>query len=84
VFTECPRGDGQRAEEKRSFKLPHSQIVSQFDGSSMANFPAVKIAGFGVQKEYCRGEIGIQRLNMVNTLFLVNNRTGCRFITVDA
>ena len=46
--------------------------------------PAVKIGRLGVRKEYQRKDIGTHLLNMVKRLFLTNNRTGCRFITVDA
>jgi hypothetical protein len=50
----------------------------------LQSFPAVKIARLGVQQDYCRGGIGTHLLNMIKSLFLINNRTGCRFITVDA
>lgn len=46
--------------------------------------PAVKLTRIGVQKEYQRKNIGSHVLNMVKRLFLTDNRTGCRFITVDA
>jgi GNAT superfamily N-acetyltransferase len=58
-------------------RLPHKKRF-------LHSFPAVKIARLGVQKEYCRGGIGTHLLNMIKALFLTNNRTGCRFITVDA
>lgn len=46
--------------------------------------PAVKIARLGVQKDLQNQDIGTYLINMVKQLFLINNRTGCRFITVDA
>ena len=57
-------------------KLPH--------GKRYNNLPAVKIARLGVKKEYQRSGIGSHLLNMTKLLFLTDNRTGCRFITVDA
>lgn len=48
------------------------------------NLPAVKLTRFGVQKEYQRMSIGSHVLNMIKELFVTDNRTGCRFVTVDA
>ncbi len=46
--------------------------------------PAVKIARFGVSKIFQRMHIGTYALNLVKSFFINDNRTGCRFITVDA
>ena len=46
--------------------------------------PAVKIGRIGVQKDYQRNHIGTYLINLTKRLFTTNNRTGCRFITVDA
>ncbi len=46
--------------------------------------PAVKIARMGVRSEFQGNNIGSYVINMVKRLFIVDNRTGCRFITVDA
>ena len=46
--------------------------------------PAVKLTRMGVVKELQGLNIGTQALNMVKQLFTTDNRTGCRFITVDA
>lgn len=48
------------------------------------SYPAVKIARFGVQKEFRRKNIGTHTMNMIKKMFVTNNRTGCRFLTVDA
>ena len=48
------------------------------------SYPAVKIARLGVKKDFQGMNIGTYLLNMVKELFLTDNRTGCRFITVDA
>ena len=47
-------------------------------------YPAVKIARFGVIKELQNSGIGSHVINMIKKLFLTNNRTGCRLITLDA
>lgn len=47
-------------------------------------FPAVKVCRLGVHAEFQRKGIGTQVLNTLKGLFLTENRTGCRFITVDA
>ena len=46
--------------------------------------PAVKLTRFGVQKEFQGKNIGTHALNMTKKLFITDNRTGCRFLTVDA
>jgi GNAT superfamily N-acetyltransferase len=46
--------------------------------------PAVKIGRLGVVKSFQGKNIGSHLLNMTKKLFVTNNRTGCRFLTVDA
>lgn len=48
------------------------------------SLPAVKITRFGVHKELQGNNFGTHIINMVKYLFLTDNRTGCRLITVDA
>lgn len=57
-------------------KLPRSK--------HRGDYPAVKIGRLAVSKEYCGKGHGRRMLNYVKHLFITNNRTGCRFITVDA
>lgn len=49
-----------------------------------SSYPALKIGRLGVHEEYQRLNIGTTLLHIVKNLFLTHNRTGCRFITVDA
>ncbi len=52
-----------------------------------ASYPAVKIGRFGIRLEYQRNatlRLGSLFLFMFKNLLLHENRTGCRFITVDA
>ena len=48
------------------------------------SYHAVKIGRLGVCAEMQRGGLGRQILDWLKILFLTANRTGCRFITVDA
>ena len=47
-------------------------------------YPAVKIGGIGVNKEYQRRNIGTQMMDFIKRFFILENKTGCRFLTVDA
>ena len=47
-------------------------------------YPAVKIARLGVCKNHQGHGIGTKLLNMCKKMFVCENRTGCRFMTVDA
>jgi GNAT superfamily N-acetyltransferase len=46
--------------------------------------PAVKITRLGVSDVFRGNGLGTKVINMVKSFFLTENRTGCRFITVDA
>lgn len=48
------------------------------------NFPAVKIGRLAVHRELQGANIGTDILNLLKILFITNNRTGCRFIVVNA
>jgi hypothetical protein len=50
----------------------------------MKGYPAVKIGRFGVNQQYKRMKIGTQLLDSIKISFINNNKTGCRYITVDA
>jgi GNAT superfamily N-acetyltransferase len=49
-----------------------------------SRYPAMKIGRFGVSKNYKGKKIGSELLIYLKYLFITGNRTGCRFITVDA
>jgi GNAT superfamily N-acetyltransferase len=57
--------------------LPHKK-------RSHKSFPAVKIARLAVHKGFHSGGVGTHLLNMTKSLFLNDNRTGCKFLTIDA
>jgi hypothetical protein len=66
----------------RSFWNKFSRIIP--NRKRMKGYPAVKIGRFGVNMRYKRNKIGTQLLDFVKMFFLDNNKTGCRYITVDA
>jgi len=56
---------------------------------NLANYPyksspAVKIGRLGVSVEWQGGGIGTELLTMIKDFMLTDNRTGCKYITVDA
>ena len=57
-------------------KLPH--------GKRYNSYPAMKIGRLGVSILHKNKGWGTDILNYLKDLFVTNNRTGCRFITVDA
>ena len=48
------------------------------------SYPAVKICRLGVDEDFHGNGIGSILLDFIKSYFLVDNKTGCRFITVDA
>ena len=47
-------------------------------------YPSVKIGRFAASKKYEGKDIGSQILNFIKIFFTASNKTGCRFITLDA
>ncbi len=47
-------------------------------------YPAIKITRLGVNAMVHGKKIGSQLLDLVKEFFTTDNRSGCRFITVDA
>lgn len=50
----------------------------------MKSYPAVKIGRLGTSIKYARQGVARELIDLVKLRFAVNNRTGCRFLTVDA
>lgn len=48
------------------------------------SYPAMKIGRLGVHKDYKKCGYGRAILDYLKVLFITDNRTGCKFITVDA
>lgn len=54
------------------------------NGKRYRSYPAVKIGRLGVSKRYAGQSIGTMILMQLKMVFSHLNRSGCRFITVDA
>lgn len=54
------------------------------DHNGFKSYPCVKLARLGVSKHHQSKGIGAFLINHIKDLFVDNNKTGCRFITVDA
>ena len=54
------------------------------EGKKYSFYPAVKIGRFGVNKEFQGQGIGVQMMDYIKWFFVSTNKTGCRFLTVDA
>ena len=50
----------------------------------LKSYPAVKLCRLAVDKQAWGNQIGSSLLDYIKSLFVINNKTGCRFITVDA
>lgn len=50
----------------------------------LKSYPAIKICRLGIDKTIQGRQIGTFILDFVGTLFITDNISGCRFITVDA
>lgn len=58
-------------------EIPHAKVYP--------TFPAVKIGRLGVDSNFQGNKLGNQLMNFIKAWFCdINNKTGCRFITVDA
>lgn len=44
----------------------------------------MKIGRLGVHKDVKRKQVGTNLLELIKEIFVTNNRTGCRFLTVDS
>lgn len=62
----------------------YKKDVELHPSKQVRHLPAVKLARFGVCKEYQRRSIGTYAINLVKRLFVTDNRTGCRLLIVDA
>ena len=66
------------------FTLHNDAITITTEGYAYKSSPAVKIGRLGVHADLQGQGIGTEILSMVKTFMCANNRTGCRYITLDA
>lgn len=50
----------------------------------LKSYPAIKICRLGIDKSVQGQQIGTFLIDFVGTLFINDNKSGCRFLTVDA
>ncbi len=50
----------------------------------LKSYPAVKLCRLAVDQNAKGNQIGSSLLDYIKSMFVINNKTGCRFITVDA
>ena len=66
-------------------KTNYNRFSKRFNNHKrLKSYPAVKIGRFGVSLSMKGQSVGSFLLKFVKMYFLLDNKTGCRFITVDA
>lgn len=50
----------------------------------LKSYPAIKLCRLGIDKSIQGQQIGTFLIDFVSTLFITDNKSGCRFLTVDA
>jgi GNAT superfamily N-acetyltransferase len=69
-------------ESKTEFnRFRKSRFVNE---KRIKSYPSVKICRLGIKKDYHGKGIGSILLYFIKSYFLEDNKSGCRFITVDA
>ena len=72
------KGDTTNSHMRKILKfIPHKK-------RGYKSHPAVKIGRIAVNKKYQRQKVGTELMTLIKGFFLINNKTGCRFITLDA
>lgn len=66
-------------------KTRYNRFSRRFNNHKrLRSYPAVKIGRLGVSLDMKGQSVGTFLLNFIKTYFVDDNKTGCRFITVDA
>lgn len=69
-------------ENKTEFnRFRRSRFVNE---KRLKSYPAAKLCRFGVDKSVKGNAIGSFLLDFIKSYFIEDNKTGCRFVTVDA
>lgn len=71
-------------DQAHSGKLPRGVYRRIPNEKRRKSYPAVKVARLGVNSKYQGAGVGAYVLNFIKYSFTHGNKTGCRFITVDA
>lgn len=68
------------SEEYREFFLEDTDLRDK----SIKRFPGILLGRLGTNKKFNGQGFGTAVMNFIKSMFTTNNRTGCRFIIVDA
>lgn len=68
----------------RNFITKKSKKEIHHQKRGYKSFPALKITRLGVDKDIQHAGVGKSLLTVIKHFFVSDNRTGCRFLTVDA
>lgn len=68
----------------RRSDLPTSKIKKLPQRKRYKNMPAVNIARFAIARDFQSRNIGTKLMEFIKVWFVKANKTGCRFIIVDA
>ena len=63
--------------DEKGLNGPHAEDFGR-------SFPSVGLCNLAVKSEYQRNSIGTNILNLIKRIFVTNNKTGCRFISIQA
>lgn len=80
----CVSNDAIRSDLSSVTAFKKLQKLIIYPEKRYSSLPAVKIGRFGVSKDYARQNIGSQLMSAIKYDFINGNKTGCRFIIVDA
>ncbi|MBQ6732689.1 MAG: GNAT family N-acetyltransferase [Paludibacteraceae bacterium] len=70
-----------RPSEKSNWNKLNRKVVNR---KRRKSYPSVKLGRLAVSNDYSGNGVGSDILNFIKHAFTHGNRTGCRFITVDA
>ncbi len=80
----CVSNDAIRSDLSSVTAFKKLQKLIVHPGKRYKSLPAVKIGRFSVSKDYARQNIGSILMSGIKYDFINGNKTGCRFIIVDA
>jgi len=67
-----------------NIKFSEEQRKKFTERKRFPSYPAVKIARLGVSSTIQSKGLGTQIMDFLKIFFVIRNKTGCRFLTVDA
>ena len=68
-------------DDRRDWNRLNRKVINR---KRMKSYPAVKIGRLGTALAFAGQGIGSGMIDMVKHMFTHGNKTGCRFVTVDA